>query len=450
MSVDDRTNGRRRPGWIATFGVANLTLVLVAAAGHAATDVVPMPANQVIQSWADGPVRYLMSTKESDEIRGLGSIPQLVDFVTRFWARRDPTPGTFKNEWREVFWQRVSEANRRFGNSVLPGWKTDMGKIFILLGEPNEVRTDESPNMGIQDEDPALSVGQLTAEKATANRKADVAANGGRGIERWTYRRRYSTAAAAEFEVAFVLDQSLDWKLSSDPRLLEPLFPGASTLDPRDQAFGGINEAFDRAMGRQMAQDYAANACAIPPGAAGGAQMIAGCQANVAAVTQKLHSARRLEAPATVSWADSSLATWDLGLELAVPSNAELLLATVTAREFLFAFGFTAKFEFFRARDGSTFVNIGSLVSEKALYGDLRTGVSSLRVYAKMAPVADAAHPRYVSNEMSPLMFDLSKGAAPGGSWTCGLESQYHPGDIRSRSPSRIRRQQGWAKPPPR
>ncbi len=60
-------------------------------------------------------------------------------FLVRFWASRDPTPGTPRNELRERFYSLINEANQRFaeaGRSRRPGWKTDRGRIFVQYGEP--------------------------------------------------------------------------------------------------------------------------------------------------------------------------------------------------------------------------------------------------------------------------------------------------------------------------
>ena len=39
----------------------------------------------------------------------------------------------------------------------------------------------------------------------------------------------------------------------------------------------------------------------------------------------------------------------------------------VTTREFLSAFSVSPRFEYFRAQDGSTFVNVGGLIQSKEL-----------------------------------------------------------------------------------
>ena len=101
--------------------------------------------DDVVKRWADGPVRYLMTYKEDESVRRLRTAPELARFISDFWARRDPTPGTVENEFRRIYWGRVLEANRRYRDSTIPGWKTDRGKIFIMLGAPDDVQTDENP-----------------------------------------------------------------------------------------------------------------------------------------------------------------------------------------------------------------------------------------------------------------------------------------------------------------
>ena len=69
------------------------------------------------------------------------SISAKRNFLAGFWAGRDPTPGTPKNEVREAFYARIAEADRRFTDAQRgsrPGWRTDMGRIFIRSGEPSE------------------------------------------------------------------------------------------------------------------------------------------------------------------------------------------------------------------------------------------------------------------------------------------------------------------------
>jgi len=55
-----------------------------------------------------------------------------------FWKRRDPNPATTRNEFMEEYYSRVDYANKNFSHYI-PGWRTDMGMVFIIFGSPNNV-----------------------------------------------------------------------------------------------------------------------------------------------------------------------------------------------------------------------------------------------------------------------------------------------------------------------
>src|SRR5206468_3705630 len=75
----------------------------------------------------------------------------------------------------------------------------------------------------------------------------------------------------------------------------------------------------------------------------------------------------------------------------------------------------TPRFEFFRAKDGSTFVNICGLMRAGELYGEAASGISRHRVYASLEPAGGSSKTQYATNEKNPSSFDLSKGPEPGG-----------------------------------
>ena len=76
--------------------------------------------------------------KEDAAYRKLRTVEARRDFIEKFWTALDPTPETAVNERRLEFWNRVEEATHQFHDSVFPGWKTDRGKIYVLLGPPDE------------------------------------------------------------------------------------------------------------------------------------------------------------------------------------------------------------------------------------------------------------------------------------------------------------------------
>lgn len=166
------------------------------------------PTDPLLQ-WDKGPVRYLMGRSETKLYRSLHTTGERQEFIRRFWARRDPDPRTSTNEARLIFWRRVIEANQKFRDTPKPGWLTDRGKIYILLGPPFEINTRQD-----------FDIGEPT-----------VAA---RGLQRWHYRGLQRAANRAEFIIPFYRDSDGDWRMSSDPRL------ASIALDLTENSLDGV------------------------------------------------------------------------------------------------------------------------------------------------------------------------------------------------------------------
>ena len=65
--------------------------------------------------------------------------------MAAFWQRRDPERLTPENEFRTEHYRRIDYANLRLGGeTAIPGWMTDRGRIYIQLGEPEERETFSS------------------------------------------------------------------------------------------------------------------------------------------------------------------------------------------------------------------------------------------------------------------------------------------------------------------
>ncbi len=194
---------------------ANLLLLAVSALWLAASPAVvaggPPVARADYREWIHGPVRYIATRSETRLFRRLQTPRERLRFIRNFWERRDPDPATAVNEARVAFWWRVSEANRRFSGTARPGWKTDRGKIFILLGPPDDIEKDPYYDTGIQ----------------------DVAA---RGLLRWKYYGLRRAATSAVAVVPFVRTGDNDWRLVNDSRFASPTFniyakEGTSSFD---------------------------------------------------------------------------------------------------------------------------------------------------------------------------------------------------------------------------
>jgi GWxTD domain-containing protein len=61
-------------------------------------------------------------------------------FIEQFWLRRDPTPDTVENEYKEEHYRRIAYANEHFASGI-PGWKTDRGRFYIMYGPPDEIES---------------------------------------------------------------------------------------------------------------------------------------------------------------------------------------------------------------------------------------------------------------------------------------------------------------------
>jgi GWxTD domain-containing protein len=89
--------------------------------------------------WLKEDVVYIISNDERAAFNRLKTDPEREHFIEQFWQRRDPTPGTPENEFKDEHYRRITVANNRFGHADIPGWKTDRGRIFIKWGPPDEI-----------------------------------------------------------------------------------------------------------------------------------------------------------------------------------------------------------------------------------------------------------------------------------------------------------------------
>ncbi|MEN6561130.1 MAG: GWxTD domain-containing protein [Acidobacteriota bacterium] len=78
---------------------------------------------------------YIISPKEREVFLDLTDNRDRDIFVTDFWKIRDPTPGTPENEYKDEIQKRFDYANKYFP-AGRPGWMTDRGRVWMILGEP--------------------------------------------------------------------------------------------------------------------------------------------------------------------------------------------------------------------------------------------------------------------------------------------------------------------------
>jgi len=166
-----------------------------------------------LKKWIDGPVRYLTRKEETRLFRSLETDEARAVFIEKFWRRRDPTPDSLGNEYRELFWRRVQDANNSFVDSAKPGWMTDRGKIWILYGPPTDIESHDD-----------LQSGRTT----------------GHGVIRWIYQGRPGERMDMNpvVVVPFQRDTGGEYRISYDPDLSSVFFDAAAIAEGPD--------AFDR------------------------------------------------------------------------------------------------------------------------------------------------------------------------------------------------------------
>ncbi len=102
------------------------------------------------KNWLSEEVVYIITQKEKSAFLQLESDRERDLFIEAFWRQRDPVPETPENEFKEEHYRRIRYANETYGKgSSKPGWKTDRGRMFIILGKPRDVTSygAESSNL---------------------------------------------------------------------------------------------------------------------------------------------------------------------------------------------------------------------------------------------------------------------------------------------------------------
>ncbi len=90
--------------------------------------------------WLNEDVAYIIDDAERAAFKNLTTNAERDCFIAQFWLRRDPTPGTPENQFKDEHYRRLAYANKHFATaSGAPGWQTDRGHIYILYGPPDEI-----------------------------------------------------------------------------------------------------------------------------------------------------------------------------------------------------------------------------------------------------------------------------------------------------------------------
>ena len=128
------------------YGFFSVGLILIATALLLGLTLPVLHAGQRKQKleklykiWLERDVAYIITKDERDAFLKLGTDAARDKFIQEFWDIRNPVPGSPTNTYKEEIYQRIAFADMRFGpGSGTDGWRTDRGRTYITLGEPQQ------------------------------------------------------------------------------------------------------------------------------------------------------------------------------------------------------------------------------------------------------------------------------------------------------------------------
>ena len=90
---------------------------------------------------------YILNTNsEFKELRNMEESAQW-DYIEKYWEEKDPSPGTKENELLDQFNERTKYVNKFF-SILMPGWRSDRGRIYIIYGPPRQIDESYDDNAG--------------------------------------------------------------------------------------------------------------------------------------------------------------------------------------------------------------------------------------------------------------------------------------------------------------
>jgi GWxTD domain-containing protein len=174
----------------------------------------------VYKKWLDEDVRWIITDEELSAFKKLSNNSERDIFIEGFWQRRDPTPDTAENEYKEEHYRRIAYANEHYA-AGMPGWRTDRGRIYVMYGPPTSI--DSHPMGGPY---------QRSAEEGGGQTETFP-------FEVWRY--RYLEGIGQEIEIEFVDDcgcgaYEMTLDRSKKDALLHVPNAGLTTMEEMGQA----------------------------------------------------------------------------------------------------------------------------------------------------------------------------------------------------------------------
>jgi GWxTD domain-containing protein len=186
------------------------------------------------KKWMNEDVVYIITDEEKTAFKRLKTDEERQQFVEQFWLRRDPTPDTEENEYKEEHYRRIAYANDHYASGI-PGWKTDRGMIYIKYGPPDEI--DSHPSGGSYQRPYEEGGGQTSTYP----------------FEDWRY--RYLDGIGTNVNIEFVdTTMSGEYRMTMDPSEKDALLyvPGAGLTLMEQMGMADKTQRFTRSDGTHL------------------------------------------------------------------------------------------------------------------------------------------------------------------------------------------------------
>jgi GWxTD domain-containing protein len=190
------------------------------------------------KKWLTEDVAYIITDEERQAFKRLATDDEREQFIEGFWLRRDPTPDTAENEFKEEHYRRIAYANERYASGI-PGWKADRGRIYITFGPPDEI--ESHPSGGSYERPPEEGGGTTSTFP----------------FEKWRY--RWIEGIGTDINIEFV-DPTMtgEYRMTMDPSEKDALLyvPNAGLTLMEQMGMSSKTDRFNRTDGTHLGQAF--------------------------------------------------------------------------------------------------------------------------------------------------------------------------------------------------
>jgi len=280
--------------------------------------------------WLNEDVAYIITDEERAAFKRLQTDEEREQFIEQFWLRRDPTPDTVENEFKEEHYRRIAYANEHYASGI-PGWKTDRGRIYITYGPADEI--ESHPSGGSYERPPEEGGGETSTFP----------------FEQWRY--RYIEGIGTNIIIEFV-DPTMtgEYHMTMDPSEKDALLyvPGAGLTMMESMGLATKTDRFNRTDGTHLGTPF-------------------GGETESMNEFTRLEQFAKLQMPPKIKFGD---------LETAVTSRLSYNILPMKARE-----------DFFPVTDATVLTNVTLQFDRKDLQFRFKDGVQTavIDIYGKFS-----------------------------------------------------------------